>query len=103
MATITIVYSTYNTAQKAQEVLSILLNERLVACGVFAPVTSCYHWQGQNVQDAEWALWLKTKNENKQKVEQRITELHNYKIPCILSLSVQANDKYAAWVAEQTS
>ena len=100
MNVITLIYSTYPSAEKAQSAFTRLLEERLVGCGVVLPVISSYWWHGAIASDNEWVLIAKTLPYKVLLVEKRIIEIHEYQVPCIICIEAQASDAYVAWLAE---
>ncbi|MCA8954523.1 MAG: divalent-cation tolerance protein CutA [Planctomycetes bacterium] len=79
-----------------------LLEERLVACVNFlGPVRSRYRWQGALEEAHEMLLLLKTSPAARERLRQRIVELHPYEVPEVLELGVDSGlPAYLAWVTE---
>ena len=99
-----LLYSTFPDLKTAQAIIETLLNERVIACAnVFQPSQSFYWWEGKIEKSSEITVWLKLPVENKTKAEQRLRELHPYKIPCMLFLKPEScNADYLAWISEVT-
>jgi periplasmic divalent cation tolerance protein len=81
-----------------------LLEEHLVACANLVPgVTSLYWWEGKIQRDGEILIVMKTPRANVAKLMRRVKELHSYKVPEFLTLSVhEGNPDYVKWVNEES-
>lgn len=88
----------------AEKIARILLEEKLIGCANILPgMESTYWWQGKLETSSEHILLLKTlKTSDAQKIiENRVSQLHPYDTPCILSLPVAAiNAPYLSWLAQ---
>ena len=82
-----------------------LLEERLVACANLLPgVTSLYWWENKIQRDGEVLIVMKTTRKNVAKLLRRVKELHSYKVPEFLTLSVhEGNPDYIKWVGTECS
>jgi periplasmic divalent cation tolerance protein len=90
------------TAEMAESIVATLVAESLIACGNIAqPVTSIYRWQGQTERASEVLVIMKTVESAVASVTRRITELHPYDVPEVLSLPVlNGYEPYMSWVRE---
>ncbi len=93
-----IIYTTHENEEKAKELCDVLLQERIIACYNLFPIESSYWWNGAITRSEEYIMILKTKDENWQKVKERIISLHSYKIPVIFKMEGEANEEYENWV-----
>ncbi|PJZ25921.1 divalent-cation tolerance protein CutA [Leptospira hartskeerlii] len=93
-------YVTTKNEAEALEIAETLVNERLVACANLIPgMKSIYRWHGRLEHNQETVLLLKTKDSEAEKVVARISELHSYTVPCIVSWEIkEANQKYLDWI-----
>lgn len=97
------VFVTCKDKKEAKKIGEILIKEKLAACINYFPIDSIYKWQGKVVKDKEFALIIKTIKENFQKVENRVKQLHSYKVPCIVGcLIIRSSRDYFNWVKRQT-
>ncbi|EDM28967.1 Periplasmic divalent cation tolerance protein [Lentisphaera araneosa HTCC2155] len=98
-----LVYTPCSSKEEAKFIASSLLKEGLIACANIIPnINSLYVWEGIVKDEEEFLLFAKCKEENKQGVEDRITELHSYECPCILQFSpTKTNTPFEAWLNNQ--
>jgi periplasmic divalent cation tolerance protein len=94
-------YVTCPNHESANEIISKLLNSRLIACGNIMDSNSIYEWNGALCNEVEKVIVIKTDKSLKEQVEQRILEIHPYQVPCILNWEVYANSAYEEWVKKQ--
>lgn len=101
MNNLSVVYITVPSQEKAQEIVTTLLESNLIACATFFPCNSTYWWQGAIENDAEYVIIAKTVRTNYEQLLAKITAIHPYKVPCILKFDVEANQAYAQWVFDE--
>ena len=91
-------------AETAQRIARALVEERLAACvNVLAPCQSVYRWQGEVEAAQEFPLLIKTAQDRFPALQRRITELHPYEVPELLSWRPSGGlPAYASWVIQQT-
>jgi len=51
--------------------------------------------------EKESLLVAKTIEEKFEQIKKEVEKIHSYKIPCILKIPVEANEKYRKWVVDQ--
>lgn len=97
------VYITNPDAQSAKELAKKLVSEKLLACAnIFSPMTSIYHWEGKLCEESEVLLVGKTRSDLVSQLEKRVSELHSYDCPCILSFKIDhGHPPYLKWLGEQ--
>lgn len=102
MDNVIFIYTTCKDKQEAKKLAKILVREKLAGCVTFFPVESFFFW-GKKFQEAkEFVLLFKTYAKNFSKIEKRITALHSYDTPCIVSWPVEkVSKKYLKWLIEQ--
>jgi periplasmic divalent cation tolerance protein len=85
---------------EADSLLDTLLSERLVGCGNLIPgVRSRYLWEGKIESDEEILMLLETTDENAAAAVARLSELHSYDVPKILTLEPrECEASYLAWL-----
>jgi periplasmic divalent cation tolerance protein len=88
--------------EESEQIARVLIEERLAACVNVAEVNSYYRWKGECCKDREALLIIKTEKSKKEKIEERIQEVHSYELPEIIALPIVAGyDRYLTWIEEQ--
>jgi len=82
-----------------------LMDSGLIACANILPGgISIYRWDGAVQTEPEIYALFKTKRAHFEAVQEKITLLHPYKIPCILAWDIVAgNPPYLEWVTGEVS
>ena len=89
--------------KKTQKKLtSVLLKEKLAACVSSFSVLSRYLWKGRIETAKELQLLIKT-SASIERLKRRITELHPYEVPEILTFEVKKGlADYLAWMRKES-
>jgi periplasmic divalent cation tolerance protein len=97
--------STCETSEEAQRIAITLVEERLAACVNIVPdILSIYRWHGVVERAGEQLLLIKTTEEQRAALEDRLMQLHSYDLPEILKISITGgNEKYLAWLKAQVA
>ena len=105
MSQIALFYTTVPDEETGKSIAQALVKKRLAACVNIVPAgTSVYRWEGRVETAQEQLLLIKSRREHAGKLEQAITELHPYDVPCLLELPVQGGSQaFLDWVAEETA
>jgi periplasmic divalent cation tolerance protein len=93
------IHTTVPDEETARRIARELVEERVAACVNYHAVSSVYRWEGDVVEEGEYALEVKTALEYDE-VRERIEEKHPYDIPAILRVETEANDGYDKWVED---
>ena len=93
-----LVITTEADKKNANKIAELLLLKKLVPCIAFKNIESHFWWDGELNKSAEVQLMIKCKEENINKVCQKISELHSYEVPEIIYFPVSANKNYHHWV-----
>ena len=97
------IYITTKDEDEAKRIGKALVNERLAACVNIHPIESIYRWEGRIQEEAEVAMFVKTKAKLVDEVIKRVKELHSYEVPCIVALSIEKGyPDYLKWIEEST-
>jgi periplasmic divalent cation tolerance protein len=98
------VYVTAKDEAEAMMIARTVVGERLAACAnVLGSIDSVYWWQGRVCEENEVALILKTSEERKTELIQRIIELHSYECPCVVCLPIaDGNRDFLNWITAET-
>ena len=90
-------------ADAARALARALVEEGLAACvSVVDGARSVYSWKGAVCDDAESLLLIKTTAANAAGLAARLTELHPYEVPELVSLEIRSdegNPDYLSWLA----
>jgi periplasmic divalent cation tolerance protein len=101
----TIVYTTMPDVAAAEGLAATLVEERLAACVNILPgMISFYEWNGKLERAQEIACLVKTTRAKAPLVVDRLSQLHPYDTPAILTFDADtAAPAFAQWVAKQTA
>ncbi len=97
-----IVYVTFPNKEEAEELVTKLVETKLIACATIFPVTAISGWGGKTESVPEFVAMLKTKESLRGEVEAFVSKNHSYQVPCILNWKAEANKKYNDWINEVT-
>ncbi len=98
-----IVYITCESKEAARKIAKTLVEERYIAGANILPITSIYWWDNEIQENEEHAIIGQTTVLNFEKLKSRVKQLHNYEVPCIISLPIiDGNDDYLSWIIENT-
>jgi periplasmic divalent cation tolerance protein len=100
-----VVLTTLASDDEALRLVRALLDRRLIACGTVLPAgRSIYRWQGKIADEREVVVLLKTRSARLEALKAAFAELHPYKVPELLALSVEAGlDRYLEWINGETT
>ncbi len=100
-----VVLTTVAAEDEAVRLVRSLLERRLIACGTMFPgARSLYRWKGKIADEREVVVLLKTRSAQLDALQHAFGELHPYKVPELLALSVAAGlPKYLEWINGETS
>ena len=84
--------------KNASKLADLLLRDKLIPCVTFKNVESHFWWKGEINQSKEVQLMIKCKEENVNKVCNKISEWHSYELPEIIYFRVSADKNYHQWV-----
>ena len=99
------VYMTVGSVDEARAIAADLVDRRLAACVNLVPgIRSIYRWQGEVADDAEVAMFAKTRADLVEALIARVKALHSYDCPCIVALPIAAgNPDFLDWIAAETA
>tara|TARA_Y100001968_G_scaffold260067_1_gene247514 strand:- start:711 stop:1034 length:324 start_codon:yes stop_codon:yes gene_type:complete len=84
--------------KNAYKIANLLLSEKLISCVTFKNIESVFWWKGEINQSEEVQLIIKCKQENINKVCNKISQCHSYEVPEIIYFLVSASKDYYNWV-----
>lgn len=96
------VYAVFADADEAERIAHAVVDERLAACAnLLGPIRSIYRWKGKVESADEVAAVFKTSEKTADALITRVTAMHSYDVPCVVTWPI---DKilapYAEWVEE---
>lgn len=93
------VTTTVGSVADAQALARAIVERRLAACVQLEEgLTSFYHWEGKDCEDAEVRLTIKTVPACEAALQALFDEMHPYEVPQFLAFSMRASAAYAKWV-----
>ena len=98
------VYAVFANADEAERIGRQVLEERLAACvNILGPIRSIYRWKGKLETSDEVAAIFKTHHWNGDALIERITALHSYDVPCVVTWPIdKILRRYADWVEDNS-
>ena len=96
------VYAVFANAEEAERIGRAMVEERLAACvNILGPIRSIYRWEGEVETADEVAAIFKTHHWQADALIERVTALHSYKVPCVVSWPIdKVLRRYAEWVED---
>lgn len=93
-------YTLVATLEDAKKIARTLVQEKLAACvNILPDVLSVYEWKGRLEEPSEVGLVIKSNLDAKERLLNRLKELHPYELPAISSFEVETTVEYEAWVS----
>lgn len=95
-----VVFSTASSAEEAEKIARVLVEERLAACvNVLPGARSVYRWKGAIESSEEWVLVIKSSRERFDRLRARLEKVHSYEVPEVVALAVVDGSKnYLNWL-----
>ena len=94
-----VVLTTEADKKNAHRIANILLEEKLTPCVSFNNIESSFWWEGEITQSEEVQLIIKCKENNLNKLLNKISESHSYQVPEIIYFPVKASNDYHHWLS----
>ena len=100
-----VIFITTATAEEAQQISQVLLNQRKAACVNIVPgVSSLFWWRDKLDSAQESLLIVKTKAALLPEIISLVKEVHRYEIPEIIALPiVGGNQDYLEWIGKSVA
>ena len=93
-----LIITTEKDKNNASKLADLLMRDKLIPCVNFKNIESLYWWEGHINRSKEVQLIIKCKEENIDKVCNKIFNFHSYEVPEIIYFRVSANKNYHYWV-----
>ena len=105
LSELSIILCTFPTAEAMGEIALTLVGENLCACvNILHESLSIYRWNDEIVTNKEVLCLIKTSRASHAALVERLTELHPYEVPEIVTLATSAvNAPYLQWVNSVTT
>lgn len=89
----------------AARIANALVEERLAACvNRLSRMSSTYRWEGKVRTETEALLLIKTVDRLRDRLTQRIQELHPYELPEVITLPIEGgSERYLAWLGQNVA
>lgn len=99
-----VILSTVPDKETGLLVANALVKEKLAACvNIFSGIQSIYQWKGELCNEEELMLIIKSRSFLFEKIRKRISDLHSYEVPEIISIPVLEGHKpYLDWITSNT-
>ncbi len=99
-----VIFVTTSSEQEAERIADDLVQSRLVACAnIVRGIRSIFRWKGAVQKEEESLLILKSRSERFRLIEERISALHSYETPEVISLPVlDGSSPYLQWIRAET-
>lgn len=99
-----LMYMTVPTREEALNIGNALVSQRLAACvNVLPHMHAIYWWQGDMESGDEVVLLAKTRASLVQKVINKVTAMHSYECPCVVSIPIaEGYPPFLEWIFEET-
>ena len=98
-----VILITTATAEEAQRISKVLLEQRQAACANIVPqVSSLFWWQDKLDSAQESLLIVKTKASKLSEIVRTVKKLHSYQVPEVIALPViGGNQDYFDWIDKE--
>jgi len=92
-----------NTKREAEQILKILLSNKLIAGGLITSGFSGHWWEGKIDEKTYYNVSAFTVNEHKDKIISEIEKAHSDETPIAAFFKIDyANNRFLDWVRENT-
>ena len=96
------VYAVFASGEEAERIGRTVVEERLAACvNILGPIRSIYSWKDAIETADEIAAIFKTEDSQADALIGRVSALHSYEVPCVVSWPAdKVLHEYAAWIED---
>lgn len=94
-------YVTLNNNEEAKKISLALLEQNIAVCTNWFLISCAYRWEGEIVQEEEYVMIIKTKEDKRKDIEKVIADHIDY-LNCIAEIDVKSiNEKYGNWLSTE--
>ena len=103
MTEFAVVLISASSESESEEIITTLLNKRLIACANLSPkTTSSYWWKGSIEKSDEFIITAKTRLSLVEKITEEVKFIHSYEVPEIIALPVLDGSRdYLEWLNDE--
>ncbi len=100
-----LIVTNYPDPTSATALAEELIKQHLAACvNVSSAGRSIYRWQGKIESAEEFQVWIKTRKQHYDRVEQLIKMMHPYELPEIIMVPIIGGlTAYLQWINDETN
>jgi len=91
-------YIPVSSREEAETIARYLLEKRYIGCANFYPMEGYYWWDKEIKHGHEFALYIKTLSSHVSIIEDEVTRMHSYDVPCIAKTTLHVNKEYYNWL-----
>jgi periplasmic divalent cation tolerance protein len=91
-------YITLNTDDEARRISKVLLEQQLVVCTNWFPITCAYRWEGKIVEEPETVLLVKTQAGYRQAIDEVVRQHITYTNLMAEIAPESINESFAKWL-----
>ena len=98
-----VVLCTCPSAEEAEKIARLLVEQRLAACVNIVPgLRSIYRWKGQVEDAGEWLLLVKSRRSLFDQLRAAVERVHSYEVPEVIALHVvDGAPAYLEWLEHE--
>ena len=103
MTEFAVVLISASSESESEEIITTLLNKRLIACANLSSKTSSsYWWKGSIEKSDEFIITAKTRLSLVGKITEEVKIIHSYEVPEIIALPVLDGSRdYLEWLNDE--
>lgn len=100
-----LIVTNYPDQASATAFAEALIKQHLAACASISSAgRSVYRWQGKVEVAEEFSVWIKTRKQHYDRVEQLIKMMHPYELPEIIMVPIVGGlADYLQWIDNETN
>lgn len=99
-----LIYITVPTQEEAMSIGQALVSQRLAACvNILEHMHALYWWKGEMESGEEVVLLAKTRGSLVTEVVRKVTAMHSYECPCVVSVPITGgHPAFLEWISQET-